>query len=101
MSDHTELPSGRGAIVCSHVASGEYPICYATRDEPMDPEDSGWQFLCNSGLEEDLADAQIWGIDEVLKLEQSLKEYVNSPIGTQLLRANSDAAWASKGPPRS
>jgi hypothetical protein len=81
------------AIVCKHVASQEFPILRAVRDEPTIEEDSGWQFLCNSGAKEDHSTARTCGIFEVLDLEPSLKMYINEPVGTVLVRANKDKPW--------
>lgn len=81
------------AIVCTHVAVGRYPILRAVRDEPVDPADSGWQFLCNSGKVENEKEAQVWSVSEVLDLEPTLSQFINSPVGTILFRHNEKSQW--------
>ncbi len=66
----TNYNDSRAAIVCSHIAVGRLPILRAIRTDPLEPEDSGWQFLCNSGKEEKEGDAQVWFVSEVLSLEK-------------------------------
>jgi len=75
------------------VAREGLPILWAEKSEPLDAEDSGWQFVCNSGRTEDETQAQVWSIDEVLALEPSLATFVSSTPGTRLLRANQRSAW--------
>lgn len=74
------------SIVCKHIVRGDEPIPLAQRDEPVEPEDSGWQFLCDSGKEETVNDAKIWLTQEVLDFEPSLKKHILPPIGTVLIR---------------
>lgn len=81
------------AIVCEHIALEKLPILYAKRDEPLSSEDSGWQFLCNSGKEENEEKAQVWAISEVLALEPSLVEYIEKLPGTMIFRKNINDTW--------
>src|SRR4051794_31531141 len=75
-----------GAIVCEHVGRGTLPIARATRDRASAPEDSGWQFLCRSGLEHDPDRAEIWSLATVLDIEPDLSEWLDYPAGTSLIR---------------
>lgn len=95
MSKETVNYSG-SAIVCSHVASGQYPILFAERSEPDEPTDTGWQFLCNSGMEENLSTARVWALDEVVMLEPTLRDCVRLPPGTQLCREHGSATWKAQ-----
>jgi hypothetical protein len=81
------------AIVCSHVASGTFPITYAERSKSNDATDTGWQFVCNQMPHDDVADVKIWALDEVIELDPSLKGFLNSPPGTRISRVNSSAPW--------
>jgi hypothetical protein len=84
----------RGAvIVCSHVASREYPILLAERSESDDPEDTGWQFVCNAGFEETTETAEVWLLENVLKMEPSLRDYIILPPGTTVIRDNPSSPW--------
>lgn len=79
------------AIVCPYVTKKELPIMYAYKGEPIDPADSGWQFL--SEKEVDANDLKIWSINEVLEYEPSLREYIELPVGTELIRNSVNTNW--------
>ena len=81
------------AIVCSHVASGKYSILLAERSVPDEAVDTGWQFVCNSGVEENVDTAKVWALDEVLALEPSLRDFIDLPPGTELQRKHHNSPW--------
>ncbi len=81
-----------GAIVCSHVVAGE-PILRAFRDKSMDPADSGWQFLCDSGADENIENAQLWTVTQVTEHDPSLLTFINSPVGTTMSRPDATSEW--------
>jgi hypothetical protein len=90
----SESKNDSGAvIVCSHVASKNYPILLAERSEPEEAADTGWQFVCNSGLDENIESAQVWALDEIVALEPSLKQLLDQPPGTQLIRNDVNSPW--------
>lgn len=84
------------AIVCEHISSMKFPILSAFRTEPDSPEDSGWQFFCGQENEENPDDAKVWLLEEVLKLEPTLAEYMDLPIGYQLWRENVESEWQQR-----
>ena len=94
-SDNQTAPSRdhSAAIVCGHVATKQLPILRAVRDAPIVPEDSGWQFLCGSGEDEDPGAAKIWLVCEVLDHEPSLAPFIDYPPGTELTRRNRTSGW--------
>jgi hypothetical protein len=59
----------------------------------LEAEDSGWQFLCNSGLIENEVEAQVWLMEEILALEPSLLKYINLPFGSTIVRQTKDSTW--------
>jgi hypothetical protein len=81
------------ATVCSHVASGKFPILYAERSEPIDDIDSGWQFLCDAGLEENIDEAETWSLNEVMEHEPTLAKFRDCSAGTRLSRETEDSEW--------
>jgi len=83
------------AIVCSHVARDGYPVLLAKRDDPMDPDDSGWQFLCGSGVHEDEQLAQVWAVSEVVEKEPTLKGIIGSPVGSKFVRRDKTSPWTA------
>jgi hypothetical protein len=90
---HFAKQDRRAAIVCSHVALGQCPILRAVRDEPLVPEDSGWQFLCGLVGEEDPASAKVWLVMEVVGYDGSLAQFIESPPGTVLTRPDAFSHW--------
>ncbi len=83
-----------GAIVCGHIARDGLPILCAYRAEKQDPADSGWQFLCYSGQDELMEDAQIWALKDVVEKEPSLSEFMNVTVGTRLVRSDASSPWS-------
>lgn len=81
------------AIVCSHVASGQFPIMIAERSESDDAVDTGWQFVCDAQTHENVEDAIVWSINEVLELEPSLEGLLDQPPGRRLIRRDRFAPW--------
>lgn len=83
--------SSGAALVCRHVAIEGMPILLAIHDAPVRPEDSGWQFLCNSGKDEE--DAKVWALTEVIEHDPSLSEIVNAPPGAEFIRDKVGSNW--------
>lgn len=81
------------AIVCVHVAEEGKPILLGFKDEPTEPVDSGWQFLC--GHCEELVEARIWTVREILQCEPTLRVLWAEPPGTVLSRTSAAAPWKS------
>jgi|LakMenEpi03Aug12_release.lakeMendotaPanAssembly.Ray.scaffolds.fasta_scaffold1119348_1 hypothetical protein len=83
----------RAAIVCSHISRRTHPILRAVRDEPEIDEDSGWQFLCCSGEEEDSDKAQVWLVSEVVEFDPTLKTIIGLKPGTVAMRKAANEPW--------
>ena len=81
-----------GAIVCTHVANHEKPILRAVRDQPIQPEDSGWQFTCRDG-EHEADHAQLWLLSEVAAFDPSILAIADSEIGTAFEREAGGSSW--------
>ena len=97
MKNEDAINYNGAAIVCAHVAKSRLPILLAARDEATMPEDTGWQFLCNSAGAEEMQDAQVWSLREVIELEPSLAPFMNCTPGTVLIRDNQGSRWKSVG----
>jgi hypothetical protein len=96
MKKYSDIVSDeRAAIVCSHIAAEGLPILLAIRDEPIEEVDSGWQFLCNSGQDEDEEEAQIWALSEVCEHTPSLKNILESQVKGKFYRKNEKSSWKS------
>ena len=90
---YQETDDSGAAIVCQHVAEKGFPILLAFRDAPIEAVDSGWQFLCGSGKDEDEGKVQVWSLREVTELEPSLTELVDLPPGTSISRVSVGTLW--------
>lgn len=99
MSPSQPSPDRRAAYICVHAASGDVPILLAIRDKPIDRVDSGWQFVCNSGVTETDDCVLIWAVYEVIELEPTLVEFVSMDVGTALVRCSADSKWQVLGRP--
>jgi hypothetical protein len=42
---------------------------------------------------EAVEDAQVWALDEVLKIEPSLQSLLDQPPGTRIVRSNQSGQW--------
>ena len=80
-------------IVCSHCASGQSRILHAFRTAAFEKGDSGWQFYCKCGMPENIADAKVLPLKEIVKLEPSLRGWLETPIGMNLWRLTAKARW--------
>ncbi len=80
------------AVVCEHIAAKECSILSAFRTEPVEPEDSGWQFFCGNN-EEDPEKAKVSLLDEVLALEPSLTAFMQEAPGVHVWRSSTESAW--------
>ena len=79
-----------GAII---TAKANEPLLYAERSEPVDPDDSGWQFSSYPLGGGDLDDTRIWLVHEILTREPSLQRFIDLPCGTILHRSVSGNEW--------
>ena len=81
-----------GAIICNHVSTRQHPILMATRDTPLMPEDSGWQFQCGT-LGHESGDIGIWMLEEVTQLDPSLLPILDADPKSSFRRASIDDSW--------
>jgi hypothetical protein len=83
---------GSAAILCEHISYPDRPILRATRDVPVEPEDSGWQFLC--GVENhDKSNGVVWLLEELAGLDSSLRSILDSEPEASFERSTADGAW--------
>lgn len=93
MRDDTQDIDQSAAILCPHIAIHKQPICFARRDEPAFPEDSGWQFLCGADHGEGEPEGHLWSINDVMKLESSLRVFLSCAENTEISRTDSSSEW--------
>ncbi len=78
-------------FICSHVSAGA-PILYASHDEPIDEDDSGWQLMC--GAEDHVtADFLVVNVERYATLDETLRDLLSLPVNTTALRVGKDQPW--------
>jgi hypothetical protein len=80
-------------LVCPHCISGKSRILHAFRTAPCAKNDSGWQFFCKCGMPEDPAAIKTLPLKEIIKLEPTLRGWLETPIGMNLWRATGKSRW--------
>ncbi|MCX6894975.1 MAG: hypothetical protein NTZ16_05620 [Verrucomicrobia bacterium] len=82
-----EDPKNLAVFSTRQIVFGGHPIVRVTHDN----DDGSWQFLEAETPSE--SDAVIVGLGEIVKLDPSVKELSNLPIGWQARRSNKTDAW--------
>ena len=93
MDQELELLGEMAAIVCEHIARNRVPIRSAFRQDPVEPEDSGWQFFCGDFVEENPSNARVWQLQEVLAHDPSLRAFATESPSIRLWRENATTQW--------
>ena len=70
-----------------HIISGERPILRVSHDE----EDGAWQF--HDGGSASVKDAMIASLEEITRLDDSVLQLADLPLGWIATRRNAKAPW--------
>ncbi|HWY41115.1 MAG TPA: DUF2185 domain-containing protein [Chthoniobacterales bacterium] len=81
------------AILCKHISYPDRPILRATRELPVEPEDSGWQFLCGVERHDDASSEAVWALEEVAALDTTLRSLLDSEPRMSFERSTVDTPW--------
>ena len=81
------------AIICKHISYPKHPILYAARAVPLEPADSGWQFLCGLELGHNFDDAAVWALQEVAALDPTLRNILDAEAKKCFERSSVGAPW--------
>lgn len=66
-------------LICKHICQNPNLLCYAFRDCPTEPTDSGWQFLCHSNHHNE--DIMVVSLEEAIALCPVINDIVdNKPV---------------------
>ncbi|HBS29538.1 MAG TPA: hypothetical protein DEB06_08840 [Phycisphaerales bacterium] len=82
----------RAVFVCVHVLDGRCPILWGCRDEPSEPGDSGWQFVCDR-VDESTATAKLIAVEELAQIDPSIIDLIDLPVGTVIARGTPSDEW--------
>jgi hypothetical protein len=84
--------SASAAIICRHCAVEGKTVLRAQRDEPIVPEDTGWQFNCGADGHDE-SDGMVLSIAEVAKLDGSIDQILDHPARSSFVRRNAASNW--------
>ncbi|MCR5608761.1 MAG: DUF2185 domain-containing protein [Lachnospiraceae bacterium] len=81
------------AYVSKKITEEGYKVGFMTRDEMENDRDSGWCFM--AGNEEDdyinnYKNIALLSLGQVCTLDPDVWQYINEPVGTELIRISSD-----------
>ena len=80
-------PPNVATITVRQIVVGQAPILLVTHDV----DDGGWQFLTGGSFS--TADGMIVGLGEIVKLDSSVEELADLPIGWRAWRASPTGEW--------
>lgn len=75
------------AITCVHILEENKPILYVSHDL----DDGYWQFLC--GKEHNIEDSKVVGLEEIYKMDKSIKKLANLDCGKFAYRKDPKSKW--------
>lgn len=81
------------AYLSKKVSEEGWKVGYMCRDEAMNENDSGWQFLAGNEDDEYLNDYKniaLVSVQEVYQLDPDIWNYIDSPVGAELIRISSN-----------
>lgn len=84
---------GQIAYVSKKIMDEGWKIGYMCRDEAVRENDSGWSFMAGNEDDEYIEDyhnIQLMSIHEVMQYDMVIWKYINSPVGTRLIRISSE-----------
>jgi hypothetical protein len=80
-------PPSAAAITMSKVVTGQEPILHVAHDE----DDGSWQFLPGGAV--DVADAMMVSLESITKMDPSVLELADLPLGWTATRTSRAEPW--------
>ena len=80
------------AYVSKKILEEGWKVGYMCRDERVNENDSGWQFMAGNEIDEYVADYKniaLLRIHEICQLDPDILNYIDNPIGTKFIRISS------------
>lgn len=87
-------PPNTASFTTACVVNGSHPILLVTHDA----EDGAWQFLCGDANE--AADGRVVGLNSIVKLDASVGELADLPLGWRGWRSAAGEPWQRAKTPR-
>lgn len=82
------------AFVSRKILDNGYKVGLMRREEPLNDNDSGWEFLAGNEDDEYINNKQniaLLALSEVVQLDDDIWEYLDKPAGSEYIRISSDA----------
>ena len=81
------------AYLSKKILEEGWKVGYMRRDEPVNENDSGWSFLAGNESDEyynDYKNIALVSVHEVYRLDPDIWNYIDNPVGTELIRISSN-----------
>ncbi len=81
------------AYVSKKIIEEGWKVGYMCREEPLNDNDSGWCFMVGNEDDKYMSDYKniaLLSIYELSKIDTDILNYINSPVGTKLIRISSN-----------
>ena len=81
------------AYVSKKITEEGYKVGFMTRDEMENDRDSGWCFMAGNEEDDyinDYKNIALLSLGQVCTLDPDVWQYINEPVGTELIRISSD-----------
>lgn len=82
------------ALVSRKILDEDYKVGYMYREEPLNVDDSGWQFMVGNEAEDYVNNSKnfvLLSLDKIYSLDSDIWNYIDSPIGSAFIRISSNA----------
>ena len=84
------VPHRLGAIATDRVTVDGRPVGYMRRTEPVDPADSGWEFLAgdeDGAFMDDPGNHGVFAVNTIANHDPAILPYLDAPVGSVFYRS--------------
>lgn len=81
------------AYLSKKILEESWKVGYMYRAEPVNENDSGWSFMAGNESREytdDYKNIALVSVHEVYQLDSDIWNYIDNPVGTELIRISSN-----------
>ena len=81
------------AYLSKKILKEDWKVGYMCRDKPVNENDSGWSFCAGNEDDEyynDYKNIALVSVYEVYQIDPDILNYINNPVGTELIRISSN-----------
>ncbi len=85
-------PDNTAVFTTTFVGKHNCPITYVTHEK----EDGAWQFFSDDNFDNYEDVAMVLSLGEIIKIDSSILELANMPVGQHAVRKSKDHPWTIK-----